>query len=368
MKKHMLQTIIAILSIQLCLAQNIIPIDTTNFDINAQSYVIERYKGQDAIYLQGGTISPKNMTFLDGTIEFDIYLKKEQAFPGVMFRMTEEQNAELFYMRPHQSGNPDATQVLPITHGISPWQLYFGPRHSFVYNYGYDNWTHVKIVVNDTKAQIYLNHAKKAHLSWNLFHPTQKGTLFFRGGNRSGMHLANIRINKNEKDIIDFKPVAREPIDGLISEWHVSDKFPEKLLENPTKLTAVIAARKWKNKIEVEEGVAANISRKVTLRNKLPGNTVFAKITIDSDKAQTKLFEFGYSDRVVVILNGKPLYRGNNTFRSRDYRYLGSIGLFDANYLNLKKGKNELLFAVSENFGGWLITGRFTDLKGIKVR
>ncbi len=368
MKKQLIHTVIALFCIQLSVAQDIIAIDTTNFEINAQSYVIEQYKGQNAIYIQGGTLSPKNMSFLNGTIEFDIYLKKEQAFPGVIFRMTKEQNAELFYMRPHQSGNPDATQVLPITRGISPWQLYFGARHSFVYKYIYDDWTHVKIVVNDNKAQIFLNHAEEAHLSWYLFHPTQEGTLFFRGGNRSGMHIANIKIDKSKTALVNFKSVDRKPIKGLIPQWEVSDKFEEKLLEDPAQLKTVISSRKWGKKIQVEEGTAANISRQINLRNKVPGNTVFAKINIDSDKTQSKLFEFGYSDRVVLILNGKPVYRGNNTFRSRDYRYLGSIGLFDAAYLNLQKGKNELLLAVSENFGGWLVTGRFKDMKGIKIR
>jgi len=368
MIKQIVLTVTALLFIQLNIAQDIIPIDTTNFEINAQSYVIEQYKGQNAIYIQGGSIIPKNMTFLNGTIEYDIYLKKEQAFPGVSFRMTKEQNAEQFYIRPHQSGNPDANQVLPVTRGISPWQLYLGPKYSFVYNYKYNTWTHVKIVVNGTKAQVYIDHAKKANLSWNLFNPTQEGILIFRGGNRSGIHLANIRINKSNTTLVDFKPAERKPIDGLISEWEISDKFEEKLLDDITTIKSAIAVRKWGKKIQVEEGTAANISRQISLRNKIPGNTVFAKVNINSNTEQTKLFEFGYSDRVVVILNGQPIYRGNNNFRSRDYRYLGSVGLFDATYLNLKKGKNELLLAVSENFGGWLVTGKFKDSKGIKIR
>ncbi len=367
-KKLSVLTITILFFVQISHAQDIIPIDTTHFDINANAYLIEKFKGKDAIYIQGGSLTPKNVTFLNGTIEFDVFLKKEQAFPGVFFRVTKEQNGEQFYIRPHLPGKSDASQAVPVTRGISPWQLYFGSKYSFAHNFKYNDWTHVKIVVNDTKAQVYLDHSKKANLSWNLFHPTQEGTLFFRGGNRSGMHLANIRIDKNSKEIVDFEPGVRESIKGLISEWELSDKFEEKLLDNPTSLKSVIASRSWGKKIKVEEGTAANISRQVTLRNKIPGNTVFAKITIDSDAEQTKLFEFGYSDRVVLVLNGKPLYRGNNNYRSRDYRYLGTIGLFDAAYLNLKKGKNVLLLAVSENFGGWLVTGKFKDSSGIKIR
>ena len=55
------------------LAQNIVPLDTTNWNINARSYVLENYKGKDAIYLQGGGITLKDTEFLNGIIEFDIY-------------------------------------------------------------------------------------------------------------------------------------------------------------------------------------------------------------------------------------------------------------------------------------------------------
>ena len=181
------------------------------------------------------------------------------------------------------------------------------------------------------------------------------------------MHLANIRIDASDSKIKDFNPIDREPIENLIPSWEVSNMFEEKLLSDPDNIQRLIKSREWKGNIAVEEGTAANISRKIQLYNGQPGNTVFAKIEIMSDKNQLKLFEFGYSDRVVAILNGNPIYKGTNKWRSRDYRYLGTVGLFDAIYLDLKKGKNTLIMAVSEDFGGWLITGRFEDEGGVKV-
>ncbi len=348
-------------------AQTIIPIDTNHWNIQAQSYVLENYKGSAAIYLQAGAITLKDTKFKNGTIEFDVYLKEEQAFPGLYFRADDEDNAEQFFLRPHLSGKPDANQAAPATKGITPWQLYFGPRYSFPYEYKYDDWTHVKVVVNDSRAQAYLDHSEKPNLSWNLFHPAKEGEIALRGGSRSGLHLANIIINKNESEIVDFNPISRDPIDGLVQEWEVSDMFEEKLLDDPSKLASIISERTWGRKIQVEEGVAANISRVQLLRDGSPGETVFAKIVIKSTKDQIKLFHFGYSDRVVAILNGKAIYRGNNGWRTRDYRYLGTVGLFDGIYLNLKKGDNTLLMAVSESFGGWLITGKFDDPKDVEV-
>ncbi|MEP1034194.1 hypothetical protein [Ekhidna sp.] len=350
-------------------SQELIPIDTNNWKIQARAYVLEKHMGTDAIYLQAGAMTLKDKEFKNGIIEFDIHLKKEQAFPGVYFRANNTSgDSEQFYVRPHQSGNPDANQAAPTTKNISPWQLYFGPKYSFPYEYNYDTWTHIKILVNEENAQIFMDHSDKPNLSWKLFHKPESGKIILRGGNSSGFHIANIKISSDTPELIDFKPVEREAIPSLIQEWEVSDMFEEKLLHNPNDFGKVLENRSWQGKIQVEEGTAANISRIQNLRDGTPGNTVLAKITITSDKDQIKLFEFGYSDRVVAILNGEPIYWGNNKWRSRDYRYLGTVGLFDGIYLNLQKGKNELLMAVSEDFGGWLITGRFTDSKGIKIK
>ena len=363
------QAIIALLVLNTMFvnAQQIIPIDTLNWKITSRAHIIENYQGKDAIYLQGGSITLKDTKFLNGTIEYDIFLKKEQAFPGVYFRVNGF-DAEQWYIRPHLPGKPDANQAVPITNGLASWQLYFGPKYSFPYDYKYDDWTHVKIVVNDDRAQVFLDYAEEPNLSWKLFHKTQPGDLVFTGGNRSGLHLANISIDKNKTALKDFKTNERKSIENLIPSWMISDKFEEKLVENPDQIATLLKSRKWVGAIQVEEGTAANIARLVQLRNDVPGNTVFAKVEIQSDKEQLKKLEFGYSDRVVVILNGKPLYWGTNGYRTRDYRYLGTVGLFDAVYLNLKKGKNTLLLAVSEDFGGWLVTARLTDNSGVRIK
>lgn len=358
------------ISICLCLqlgkAQEIIPMDTTNFQVFG-THIFENYRGKNAIYSQAGGISFKNTMLTNGTIEFDIFLKEEHAFPGLMFRYVGRDN-EQFFLRPHLSGKPDANQALPEVKGVAPFQLYFGPRYSFAYDYKFDDWTHVKVVINGDKAQVFLDHSETPHLSWNLTLPVREGAIAIRGGGTSGMHIADVIVNKDEYDLVDFKPIEKEPIEGIINEWEVSDKFEETLLDDPTKLKSVIKNRKWERSIQVEEGTAANLSRVQLLYDGQAGRTVFAKITINSSKNQIKLFNFGYSDRVTAILNGKAIYRGNNKWRSRDYRYLGTIGLFDGVYLDLKKGENTLLMAVSEDFGGWLITGKFEDPSGVSIK
>lgn len=347
-------------------AQEIYPFDTAHWDINAKAYVFEHYKGKDAVYLHQGLAYLKDFTFRNGTIEFDVYLTDRQSFPGVRFRIRDRQNMESFFLRPHLSGKPDANQAAPVINAITAWQLYFGPKYSFGYEYNFDGWTHIKLVVNEGRAQVFLDNSSEPHLSWELAHDIKEGGVAI-GGSFAPVHYANFTVDKKEMDLISFEPGQREELKGVVQQWNISDKFLEERLDDPGMYNQLINERTWLGNLSVDEGVAANISRWVKRYDGSDKNTVFAKIEIESEVDQLKLFEFGYSDRVVILLNGIPKYKGTNKWRSRDYRYLGTIGLFDSAYLNLKKGKNTLLCAVSEDFGGWLITGRFEDMDGISI-
>ena len=89
--------------------------------------------------------------------------------------------------------------------------------------------------------------------------------------------------------------------------------------------------------------------------------------TLTADTAKTVKFQYGFSDRVTVFLNGKAIAYGNDTYVSRDYRHLGTIGLYDSVFLPLKAGRNELIFAVSEGFGGWGIKAAMDPVAGVQV-
>jgi hypothetical protein len=90
---------------------------------------------------------------------------------------------------------------------------------------------------------------------------------------------------------------------------------------------------------------------------------VYARTWIDSNSEQVKKLNIGYSDDVSVFLNGKILYRGRSAQNYRDPDFLGIVNLDnDMLYLPLKKGRNELLLAVSEIGGGWGFICRLQDL------
>ena len=68
-----------------------------------------------------------------------------------------------------------------------------------------------------------------------------------------------------------------------------------------------------------------------------------------------------------MFLNGQLLYAGTSGFGTRDPEFLGIVGLWDELALPVKRGPNELWFAVSETFGGWAVTADVPDRAGITI-
>lgn len=143
---------------------------------------------------------------------------------------------------------------------------------------------------------------------------------------------------------------------GVVASWRVSTTFAEKRLDSLGDLDPASWRDLTWDTLQPEPGGIANLAR---LR-KLEGDrqTVFAATRLHVDEAKRVLLRFGFSDRARVYLNGRPLYRGNDAFQTRDSTFLGTVGLFDELILPLKRGDNELWFAVSESFGGWAVVAQ----------
>jgi hypothetical protein len=118
-------------------------------------------------------------------------------------------------------------------------------------------------------------------------------------------------------------------------------------------------------RLGVEERGIANFARLTGIAD--GRNTVVAAVTVTSERDRIVRVRFGYSDRVRVFLNGRLLYAGNAGYGTRDPEFLGIVGLFDELALPLRRGPNELWFAVSETFAGWAVTADLPDRGGITV-
>ncbi len=367
MKNLIIKTSVLFLFICLNIQSQVVPFDSGKWTIDAKVNKIETHLGKKCLKLQGGIAYLTNSKFLNGIIEFDISFSGERGFMGVIWRMQDKENYEEFYLRPHLSGKPDANQYNPVYNGLAGWQLYFGKEYSAPVNYKNNSWTHVKIAVNDKNAEVYIDDMDKPALFVNeLKRKEETGKVGLTVANFVPAYYANFSYTPMKHVELKGKAVSIKPAElGTVMSWIVSNTFDEKSLDKQFALPKDFTGNLNWTKLETEKSGLANLA---VLSGTAKGhNTVFAKLLINSDKEQIKRINFGYSDRVKVYVNGRILYSGNNNYMSRDYRYLGTIGYFDTVYLPLKKGQNEILFAVSEDFGGWGIQARFEDTKGIKI-
>jgi hypothetical protein len=373
MKKY--QAILLVyLSFLLCIsfssplqAEDIIPFTSDLWVIDAQDKKIEEYAGKQSLYLKNGAAYLKDVAFTNGIIEFDINFGKQRGFMGVMFRMADKANYEEFYLRPHQSGNPDALQYTPVDNTLAAWQLYHGEGYSAAFPYTFDAWMHVKLVIAGDQGEVYINNSENPVLFMHdLKRETKAGTIGIKTLGENGRY-ANFSFTKTDNPALKGKATAAEQTEtGTITSWQISNTFDEKQLESKVALTETdVKALSWQ-KLATEKSGLANIAKLASLTEK--HNTVFARVIIESDKEQVKKFTFGFSDRVKVFVNTQLIYSGTDEFMSRDYRFLGTMGYYDAVYLPLKKGKNELWLAVSENFGGWGLKGKFENMEGIQMK
>ncbi|WP_350285836.1 hypothetical protein [uncultured Croceitalea sp.] len=335
----------------------VVPFDDGQWSFSGDGYKVIREDGSSVLQLNDGDVKAnlKGADFTNGTITYELKFAEARTFLGLSFRMQDAENYESFYVRPHQSGNPDATQYTPVYNDLSAWQLYHGEGYATAVTYQFDQWIPITILVKDQRAEVYFNNnSEPAFHIPHLHREIQSGMLGLWGG--KGM-VRNFTYTKNDNVTLKTAVKPKERMQPrTITQWQVyTDVLSEQLDENSI---TDLDDDKWST-MGVDDLGRLNLSKRLKLTE--DKNTALVKYTIVSSKAAVKQIDFGFSDRVVVYVNGKPIYKGDNTFRTRDYRFLGSIGYFDSAFLPLKRGINEIIFTVSESFGGWGLIAKLPE-------
>lgn len=340
------------------------PFDAPGWRFEAETAAIVEHLGRMSLELKGGFAWLPELEFRDGTITFDMAFSRERGFSGAAFRMADTANYEHFYVRPHQSGQPDANQYTPVFNGVSGWQLYHGPGYGAATDYAFDQWISVTIVVSGTRARVYLGDTRTPLLEIpELKRDVQSGAVGLNASTFAPAFFSNFRVEAGTVPLPASAPTDPAPADPLlVSSWEISRTFDGASLAGRFRLEAGDKADLDWQPLAIEPGGFANIAR--IRRLEAGGDTVFARLVIESPSARSVLLDFGYSDSARVFLNDRLIYSGDNTYQSRDYRYLGTIGLFDSVALDLDAGANELLIAVTERFGGWGVMARIEASAG----
>jgi len=334
-----------------------VPFEDDRWQVTATEQSHEEHLGQPALKLRGGVAMLPDVDLTNAMVEFDIAITPDRGFVGLVFRYADEANYENFYIRPHQSGNPDANQYQPVFNGSASWQLYYGPEYAAPVEYRYDQWMTVRIIYAGDQAEVYIDSDEPVLHIARLKHSSKHGAIGVSAGDFAPAHFANFRYT-TLANAYRFPASHKEAktVPGTVTQWEVSDAFDRTALAGVYQLDAdFMSARTWTT-LPAEPNGITNLAQVARIGDGT--NTVFARYTLSSDAPATRLMSFGYSDDAMVFVNGRLAYTGSNLYRSRDYRYLGTIGLFDAVPLSLEAGENEICIAVSEAFGGWGLIAR----------
>ena len=303
-----------------------------------------------------GLVTVGGAELLEGTLEVDLAISAERSFAGLAWRIRPDAY-ESFFVRPHQSGNDDAVQYTPVFNDVSGWQLYHGAGFWSPVTIPVNEWFTLRVSFAADRGEAYVGDLSQPALVFGrLRAPVMPGGVgILPGGGR--IRVGRFAYDATRPTLRGAAPAVDEMLPGVVPGWSVSNLVPEG--------TAPATARTWTYLASEPSGLA-NLARVHPLGMTL--NTVFARTAIVSATAGVRSLALGFSDRAVVYLNGRPVFAGTDDYRSRDYRFLGSIGYWYTLFLPLVQGENELVIAVSETFGGWGVMARFADAAGLTFR
>jgi hypothetical protein len=301
-------------------------------------------------------------------VTYQVYTDGSKTFSGVNFRNLSETEYESFYIRSHQSGNPDAAQYMPVYNGVPSWQLYSDSPYSAAVALPQSGWMDVKIVYQGEMAEVYFNHEPQASMTLPLVRTPAAGGISLWGlsfGHASRFKQFSYQATEGGGATAQVKPQSPQ---NTLAKWGISAPFAQAALDGALNLSAKnLPSTTPTAYLNADHRGIVNLGMHSAV--KADADTVFASATVHSKSQQTKLLEFGFSDKVKIFVNGKLAYAGNDTYKSRDYRFLGTIGLYDEIPVSLVAGDNTIVFAVSENAAdvtGWGLTARFKNSDGLQ--
>jgi len=328
--------------------------------------------------LDGGAAVLKDLELRDGIIDVDVATPASRGFFGIQFRIANDgANAEWVYLRQHKSGLPDALQYTPVLNTGLNWQIYNGAGFTGAVDIPKNIWFHLRLVVTGAQAKLYVKDMDQPALVVDdLKSGVQKGQVAL-AVLTGAPYFSNFEIQTTPDAAWERHLPPMPP--GTLSRWSLSPSYDalQRNLERP--LTASESkAIQWQD-VEAEPPGFVVLYRyreaphpKVSFANDFskrlepqPGmKVIYARTYIDSDRDQVKKLYLGYSDDVSLFLNGQILFSGRSAQNFRDPGFLGIVNPEnDAVYLPLKKGRNELILALSELGGGWGFICRLEDME-----
>ena len=359
-----------------------IPMNAASWAYDSTKVEFVQYKSVPAIKGKNGAyyqVFLKDHTFTSGTIEFDVELTG-MGFPGINFRMSPDKKyGENFYIRSFGPVTPETRTTLQyaaIMDGMSIWDL------SDEYQAGatiYQNaWNHVKLVISGKQMKAYVNDMKKPALVIPELEGWRDSGDISLSGN---VIYSNFIIKPNATEGLGAEAgyAATYSDTRYLRNWQLSTPkdFPfgkDLIIPLPSMYGKLQQSElpdstmQW-TPVTAESRAIINVSRKYGAKENDARRIVWLKTTIQSNKAQERILQLGFSDEVWVFINGQLLYIGKNYFGTPQQKNDGRCTIENSSFtLPLKEGANEILIGLANYFYGWGIIARLDKTEGLTLK
>jgi hypothetical protein len=337
---------------------------------------------QDVLVVNKGYAELKNTNFSNGTIEFDTKFVGER-ITGITFRQHEDQ-ADALYFRPSAdcAVSDECIQYMSTAHHVFEWDLYGQYQtHAPIDSKG---WNHVKLVLSGARMNVFINGARSPTLTvGTLVGGFPDGSIRLHGP----ASYAHLSITPN---VVDGLPTAASSDPAMIDPRYVRHWLASKPFVMPSRMDATLqeitgidpayssmpsATASWKP-IALDPGGLVNLTRRYGDAQTGQAITgIWLKTTINAERDQIKHVDIGWTREVWLFVNGKLAFQSKNLYgikgasKEPGGRLSLTNGAFD---LPLKKGANEVVVAIDDNFAGgqqhwgWGLEMRLANTGGIR--
>jgi hypothetical protein len=369
----------AVTILLVCLAPAAAAAQSANVPLSPEAWVATdsirsvSYLGRPALFIDRGVALVRGASMENGTLDLDVAATDTTNFLGVAFRAATPRFSNVLFLRPGASGTEEAVQYGPAFNSLGvAWQVYHGDGANAVADIARNRWIHVRIELDGPIARLFVDTATAPTLVVpRLVASGGAGLGVWTGAFGRGAYFSNIRYTAAPGSSAETASPAPPP--GTIPGWEISGAI-EAAEFTPASLPDLGRLR-WQH-VEAEpegfvlinryrEAPVGGVPRDSTgavmidsvMTGKIAGSRiVYARTTIAATRDETRRLQYAYSNGVVVYLNGRPLAFAMNPGGLRGLGVMSRVG--DAVYLPLKRGRNQLVFAVIQCTGGWAFSGR----------
>ncbi len=224
-------------------------------------------------------------------------------------------------------------------------------------------WTHVKIIVVEDQASVYVEDMKVPKMTVNLKRDIQSGEISLRSQFYDAFYT-NVSVkNLNDTTLSTKKDDRTVLSDHYLRTWQLSPKFAKNKEKALYQLDSMKASGITWKKITADEDGLTNVSRFV---DEMSGS-IALKATIHSETKQNAEMHVGFAKHLIVVLNNEVVFNKEMDMKKEEGRVFVDNESLN---LNLLQGKNELFMILTgdeQYHQNWGLIAKLESLNGIKV-